>query len=183
MRSADLGGLTRLKFGTYFDLVRVGNELVAALAAEPGFRRITRLELRAVGLGPDGAAALARSPHLTGLKFLSISVGGDLAAKRLGPTGVAALVNSPNLANLTALVLIGQHLGLRGMKALTASRHLAGLRHLDLSANKFTPAMLDALLATKTLTNLISLELHRCDVPPDAVPKLRRKFPHTGIVI
>lgn len=183
MRSADLGNLTHLEITGNPEQVWDGNDLAVALAGEPGLGRITRLTLWGTGTGPVGTRALAESPHTAGLKYLSISSGGQSAANRLGPIGTALLADSAHLANLAALVPTGQHIGLGGMQALAASPHLTGLRHLNLSSNKFTPAMLAALLAPETLTNLISLELRWCDVPPDAVPKLREKFPHAAVVV
>jgi uncharacterized protein (TIGR02996 family) len=184
MQSANMNSVTQLELiAVSIEREWNGTDLAAALVADPGFRRITRLTLRGTGTGPAGIRAFAESPHAAGLKSLSISGGGVMDANRLGPIGAAALANSPNLANLTALGLAGQQLGLGGVRALAASPHLTGLRHLDLSQNKFTAAMLDALLASESLTNLISLELRWCDVPPDAVPKLREKFPHAAIVV
>ena len=116
MRSEHLAGLTDLTLAVPFDRDAAGNTLTAALAAEPGLRRITRLTLRGCHVGPAGAKALAGSPHAAGLRYLAISGGGYSAETRLGPKGMQALVGSKNLSGLTALVVTGQEVGLRGAR-------------------------------------------------------------------
>ena len=51
------------------------------------------------GFGDAAAEALARSPHLKGLRCLSFS------GERIGDNGALALADSPNLAGLTDLVM------------------------------------------------------------------------------
>jgi uncharacterized protein (TIGR02996 family) len=181
MRSEHLAGLTDLTLAVPFETNAEGNELAAALAAEPGLRRITRLTLRGCQVGPAGAKALAGSPHAAGLQYLAVSGGGYSAETRLGPKGVQALAGSANLAGLTALVVTGQEIGLGGVQALADSPHLAGLRQLDLSGNPFTPAMVAALVGSKGLGKLVSLEL-RHDSARVARPGLKGRFPDAVLV-
>jgi hypothetical protein len=182
MRSEHLAGLTDLTLAVRFDGNTFGNALVAALAGEPGLRRITRLTLRGCHVGPDGAKALAGSPHAAGLRYLAISGGGYSAETRLGPKGIQALAGSENLSGLTALVVTGQEVGLRGVQALADSPHLAGLRHLDLSGNPFTPAMVAALVGSKGLGKLVSLELRHNGVNSERA-RLKGRFPDAVVVI
>src|SRR5579885_2432380 len=97
IRSKNLEGLTDLAFVGQLEADVYGNGLVAALAGEPGFRRIARLSVRSAGLGPAGAEALAASPHAAGLRFLAVSGLGLSAIARLGLKGAAALAGSPHL--------------------------------------------------------------------------------------
>lgn len=182
MRSEHLAGVSELTLAVRFDSNADGNALVAALASEPGLRRITRLTLRGCHVGPDGAKALAGSSHAAGLRFLAISGGGYSAETRLGPKGIQALAGSANLSGLTALVVMGQEIGLRGVQALADSPHLTGLRHLDLSGNPFTSAMAAALVEAKGLGKLASLELRHCGINTDRA-KLKGRFPDAVVVI
>jgi hypothetical protein len=182
MRSEHLTGLTDLTLATPFDTNAAGNELLAALAAEPGLRRITRLTLRGCHVGPAGAKALAKSPHAAGLRYLAITGGGYSAETRLGPKGMQTLAGSTNLASLTALVVTGQEIGLGGVQALADSPHLAGLRHLDLSGTPFTPAMVAALVGSKGLGKLASLELRHDSVNAERA-KLKGRFPNAVVII
>jgi hypothetical protein len=59
--------------------------LATALAGCTGFRNLKRLFLSHGGVGDEGALALARSPHLSGLELL------DLSHNALGPEVEAAL--------------------------------------------------------------------------------------------
>jgi uncharacterized protein (TIGR02996 family) len=181
MRSEQLAGLTELTLAVPFDRDANGNTLAAALAAEPGLRRIARLTLRGCHVGPAGAKALAGSPHVVGLRYLAVSGGGYSAETRLGPKGTQVLAASANLAGLTALVVTGQEIGLGGMQALADSPHLTGLRHLDLSGNPFTPAMIAALVGAKGLGKLVSLEL-RHDGAGSERAKLKGRFPGAVLV-
>jgi uncharacterized protein (TIGR02996 family) len=182
MRSDRLAGLTDLTLAARFDTSAAGNDLTAALAAEPGLRRITRLGMRGCHVGPAGMKALAESPHAAGLRYLALSGGGYSAETRLGPKGVQMLARSANLSGLTALVLTGQEIGLGGVQALADSPHLGNLRHLDLSGNPFTPAMLAALIGAKGLGKLVSLELRHNGAFDDQT-RLEERFPDAVVVV
>jgi uncharacterized protein (TIGR02996 family) len=182
LRSKNLEAVTDLTLAAPFDVGPDGNALVAALAAEPGFRRVARFTARGLGVGPAGAAALTKSPHATGLRHLAVGGAGLSADTRLGPKGVQALAASPHLGGLTALVITGQEIGLGGVQALAGSKSLAGLRHLDLSGNPFTPAMVAALVGAEGLGKLVSLELRHCLVNVERAT-LRNRFAHAAVVI
>ena len=63
-------------------------------------------------IGPDGAAALAGSPHLAGLQSL------HLGRNRIGEAGAGALASSPYLGNLVFLAGFGNGLSADATKAL-----------------------------------------------------------------
>lgn len=169
MRSPHLANLCDLEFRL------AGDGEVAALAAEPGFRRIRRLAVWEAHVGPTGAKALAKSPHAAGLVHLEF---GAMGGQRLGVEGTAALASSKHLANLRTLRLSSEGVGLGGVKAIAASAHLGNLRRLNLSGNSFTPAMVAALAASRAMPHLESLELTVTDDEEDA---LRRAYPAAAI--
>src|SRR5262249_15348019 len=84
-------------------------------------------------IGPEGARALAASPHLGGLRSLS------LGRNRLADEGFKALAASSRLTALTALDVSEQDRQaaptLRGLGALLASPLAAPLVRLGLSRN------------------------------------------------
>src|SRR5262249_3277479 len=90
---------------------------------------LRRLDLRDAALGPEGAAALARNPHLANLREL------DLTFNNLGNEGARALAASPHLANLRQLKLHNNDLTPSVIRHLAASPHLARLRYLGLCGN------------------------------------------------
>ncbi len=102
--------LTRL---THLDLSMNGMAFTVAgvetLAAWPRLAGILRLELN---VDAAGAAALARSPHVAGLRYLDLSPG--LARDE----GAAALAGSPHLNDLRELRMGGNNIGEEGTAAL-----------------------------------------------------------------
>jgi uncharacterized protein (TIGR02996 family) len=66
LRACSHNHLTRL----YLSLDDPSDPLVAALAACSALRTLTALGLMAMRIGPEGASALAASPHLVGLREL-----------------------------------------------------------------------------------------------------------------
>jgi hypothetical protein len=87
---------------------------IAALAEAPW--RLTRLELRLIGIGDAGAAALANGPLLATVVDLNVE------SNRIDEVGAIALADSPRLALLRRLVIRDNPLGVRGAAALRASR-------------------------------------------------------------
>lgn len=83
------------------------------------------------GIGPKGAAALARLGELRTL---------SLVHNPIGDEGAAALARSPQMAGLRSLHLRDCDIGSLGAKALAASRSLAGLARLDLKGNPIRAA-------------------------------------------
>ena len=123
----------------YLSVNPLGLEGVKALAASPSVRRLSRLGLGVVRLRAAdadrvaAARALARSPHVAGLKSLG------LFRNHVGDAGARALAESPHLANLADLDLFENDITDAGSQALLDSPHLAGLRRLNLSGNAVGP--------------------------------------------
>jgi hypothetical protein len=108
-------------------------------------------------LGPQGAAVLAGSPHLSGLRELR------LRENEIGDEGVRHLARSSHLGNLTLLDLERNSVGDAGLGHLLDSRRLAGLRYLNLQENLVGPDGLAALLASPRLKqwSLVDLRQNR----------------------
>jgi uncharacterized protein (TIGR02996 family) len=109
----------------------VGGDLPELLSC-PYLARLSVLVLNRVRLDGAAAQALAVSPHLTNLRYLSLnceygSGGGDAAAR--------ALAASAHLSRLTRLSLRMTSLGAEGSEALAESSLLARLTDLDLEDN------------------------------------------------
>ena len=119
----------------YLSVNPLGLKGVKALAASHNVRRLTRLGLGVVCLRAAdadrvaAARALARSPHVAGLKSLLLS------RNHVGDAGARALAGSTHLANLADLDLFENEITDAGSQALLDSPHLAGLRRLNLSGN------------------------------------------------
>jgi hypothetical protein len=157
----------------------LGGELLVALVADEGFRRIVRLKLDYVGLGADRVQALADSPNVTGLRSLTITP----SYPRLGPDGARALAGSPHLSGLTALSLCEQSIEVAGVEALATSPHLAGLRYLHLHERRFTPEMVRPLLRPDALPGLLCLDLRGNRLPAAVVKQLRARFPGGAVMV
>ena len=79
---------TLILYGRTGDLADVplpGPAAAAALAASGRFPKLTKLDLRDVPIGQEGAEALARSKRMTGLTSLCVT------AAAVGPAGMSAL--------------------------------------------------------------------------------------------
>ncbi|MBX9580328.1 MAG: TIGR02996 domain-containing protein [Gemmataceae bacterium] len=106
----------------------VGSGLLGRLLARDPY-----LDLRDNAIGPAGAEALARCPHL------GKAAGLDLSGNYLGDRGAAALAGSGRLAGLRSLRL-GRN-QLTNAAAFDLNRGMAGmprLRLLDVSGNRLT---------------------------------------------
>jgi uncharacterized protein (TIGR02996 family) len=154
-----------------------GREAAAALAASPHLGRLRKLNLtqcsggpeeaRAIAkarfgslveldlfhnrIGPTGMAALAKSPHLAKLRWLS------LLGSQIGSKGLAALLKSKALTGLRYLNLMGNGLGPDDAKLLAGSTHLAQLRHLSVGTNYIGAAGAKTLLRAENLAGLWTL--------------------------
>jgi uncharacterized protein (TIGR02996 family) len=105
-------------------------------------------------IGPAGLAALAGSPHLTGLRKL------DLGQNPVGDEGLRAIAGSRTLTGLTWLNLFDAQVTDEGVAALVASPVVQNLRFLDLTGqNDLTDATLHALAGSPWLGNLETLRL------------------------
>ena len=109
---------------------------VRALAEWPGLARLSVLRLN---VDAEGAAVLAASPYLSGLRHLGLSRG------QAGDEGAAVLAASPHLAGLCVLDLEHNGVGHAGGRALAESPHLGGLWRLELEGNRVGEAAESAL--------------------------------------
>jgi uncharacterized protein (TIGR02996 family) len=142
-----------------------------ALADCDGLPSLTELELGGDNiLGPEGARALASSPHRTGLRYLG------LWSTDLGDAGAGALTAYPNLSRLEVLDLQGNEIGDRGAIALAGAAHLASLRVLDLHNNRIALAGAEALAASPHLGGLTKLKFTRNHGGKAATAVLRERF-------
>jgi uncharacterized protein (TIGR02996 family) len=127
-----------------------------ALLNLPQLAGVGVLDLSQMNLGGNSARAVARSPHLAGLRHLTArNVGfgspefADLADSRFlrltgldlgynagGDEGAIALAESPASASLRTLRLQRIDLGDDGARAILESPHLANLRELSLYGNR-----------------------------------------------
>jgi uncharacterized protein (TIGR02996 family) len=146
--SPHLGRLRRLDL-TQCD---VGEEAAKVLAAAP-FGSLVELRLFSGRIGPQGMAALARSPHLAGLRRL------DLLGNHIGPEGLKALLGSPLVTELHSLDLCANQIGLDEAKLLAGSSSLAKLRYLGLGHNDFGARGARVLLESPHLSGLWGLDL------------------------
>src|SRR5262249_29246453 len=126
------------------------------LARSPLANRLTTLNLRGLGIGPEGMMALTASRCLTRVKSLELSYNsiGDrgirlLASSAIGrlrclslahceitPKGGAILAGASNLRRLQMLILEGNALDSSVAAALASSPHLEQLVCLDLCDNQ-----------------------------------------------
>lgn len=135
-----------------------------------------------------GAEVIARTPHLTGLRLLTLraqllreeGLGMLLEApfmehltevtldeNPLGDRGAALLANSAPWPSLRALSLRGTGMAKPGLARLLDSSLMLTLRELDVSSNDFgwgTGSVLSA--RAGKLHHLSTLKLQRCGIPP-----------------
>ncbi len=107
---------------------------VAAIAASPLLRTVTRLSFSGGWSGAENLRALLASPHLGKLADLS------LIGCRLGPEGARLLAESPVAAGLVRLDLRSCGIRKAGAEALAASPLLKRLEYLDVDAPALGPA-------------------------------------------
>jgi uncharacterized protein (TIGR02996 family) len=122
---------------------------LATLVGSPHMRGIVRLSVHSKYEGPvggKGAAALAASPHVAGLRALRCD--GHLGGWNLGPLGVKALL-APGRLRLAALSLSTNRIGDRGVAALAASPFLATIERLRLDDCEIGDAGVRALAESK----------------------------------
>jgi uncharacterized protein (TIGR02996 family) len=128
-------------------------DTAAAFAAAGVRLRLRSLALRGHELGPAGAAALAGTENLAGVKEL------DLLLNGIRDEGAAALARSPHLRNLASLVLQTNGLTSRSVRELAASPLLDGIRILNLAVNEIGDKGAEALAASPRLCALRELDL------------------------
>jgi Ran GTPase-activating protein (RanGAP) involved in mRNA processing and transport len=143
----------------------LGDAGVAALAAAE-LGQLVHLELYRNQVGPIGAAALARSPHLLELRDLRLN------CNSLGAKGVSNLLGSHRL--LHRLYLFDCGLGDEGVRALARSPALTGLTHLELGLNGITDEGAKALARSRYLGNLRRLDFQLNHIGDEGVAALAR---------
>ncbi len=99
------------------------------------------------------ARAVAESPHLAGLKRLS------LGRNDFEDDSAEHLATSPYLANLEELDLTDNFLGETGARSLAASSYLGNVRYLELRNNRLGPTGAEAIAGSERLTSLHRLGL------------------------
>src|SRR5262249_9783835 len=124
----------------------------AALAASPHLAGLRRLDLRANEVGDAGVEDLAGSPNFPALQSL------DVSTNRLSAAGIAALARSPLAARLKELALGHDHGGDAEAAAVAAAEWPA-LHKFLLSQGRMTAAGISALAACAALSGLRELEL------------------------
>jgi hypothetical protein len=156
LRSPHLTALERLSFGP----CGLGDDVARLLAEAPALATLRALDFGRPGGEDDwepsnsvtaaGAAALAASPHLAGLRSLGLA--GNFA---FGDAGLAALLAGPALRGLTSLDLRWAGLTAEGARALASSPWSASLRtlRLDVECSRSLPA-------SASLASLHKLEVH-----------------------
>jgi uncharacterized protein (TIGR02996 family) len=183
---------------------RFGPTDAERLAAAPALRSLRSLDaggqsydtvLREVGL-----RALARAPHLAGLRALHLAktepgVGGvrelaesttltnlrslDLSDSGLGPQAARLLAGAENLKDLTVLALNKTKVGDKGASALARSPHLTRLAVLDLSWADVGDEGASALLESPNLDDVLMLRLWakpRKHLSPAVKEALQKRF-------
>jgi uncharacterized protein (TIGR02996 family) len=130
------------------------------------------LDLAEAGVGPEGLAALAGSPHLAGLRSLSLARLGRYGYTLLD-AGVQALARS-KLRRLTDLDLSDNNLvsGRRGMPVLADSPVTADLRRLNLSGCGVGDAGAKAIASSPHLGRLEEVHLDRAGITAEGAKEL-----------
>jgi hypothetical protein len=160
---------------------------VGKLVANPYLGHLTELALGGSPIAREAMSALAASPHLLGLRSLTLmncgltvsSIGplcsapaplnrlSELSLRQnpLGTNGVERLAEAPILAGLSDLVLSKTDSAPIAVMRLAASRHVKNLNHLDLSDNYVASSGVDALVASPHLKGLAWLALNNASIP------------------
>ncbi len=145
-------------------------EAQRALLGSPHLSGLKELSLAASGLGSGGAAVLAACPLLGRLTAL------DLSYCLLRDAGVEALLAAPDLSRLTSLRLDFNDIGHPGVAALVAYPRLNRLKELSLADNRFGSRAAQRLVAAPHLANLVRLEVQGNILSERATGMLRRRF-------
>jgi uncharacterized protein (TIGR02996 family) len=162
-------GRTR-RYGRYREDPVIEAMDVAALAAWPGLARLRVLTLSGNDARREGLRALLRSPHVAGLKELTLRANGldgqalqefgaavpglrlealDIGENLLGDAGAADLALAPCLDELKVLYLDRCEIRLSGARWLVGAAFLGSLRRLNVNSNSFEPEGLYRLLEKK----------------------------------
>src|SRR5262245_27738268 len=132
----------------HIHLLNLGTSFTAALQC-PYLSRLSALTIHGAYTGEPLARAVARSPHLAGLKYL------HLTRYRFEEYAIEHLAASPILPILEELDLSENELGETGARALASSSHLGALRRLGLRGNRLGPGGAEALAGSERLPSLV----------------------------
>jgi serine/threonine protein kinase/hemoglobin-like flavoprotein/Ran GTPase-activating protein (RanGAP) involved in mRNA processing and transport len=185
-----LGALLRAAEGRLGKLCASSNPLgpegVEQLVAVAELAQLEELELRDVGAGASGGRAVGASPHLGGLRSLTLGSNGlgdegasallrgegnllrleslSLPDERLGLASAVAVATSPLAGRLTRLVLSHNPLGDEGAEALARCPGWHALRELELENTRLGLAGAAALLSAPG-----TAMIHRLDISHNAL--------------
>jgi hypothetical protein len=126
------------------------------------------LKLWGCRLGDAGIRALARSPHLTGMRRLDLDIGD-------GPY-LVALLEAPWLASLRELRLHAKSISDDDLEALAHCPAVSRLRVLDLGMQQVTRVGTEALANSPYLGGLIRLGIWVESNDPQACAPLIERF-------
>src|SRR5262249_762048 len=127
---------------------QIGDAGAQALASASHMNGLRTLWFQSIGIGPDGTAALPRSPGS------APRVHRDLPGNKGGDEGVRELANSPHLGQLAMLSLGHCVIRPRSLALLAASDALVGLAALQLSGTVLGPEGATALADSPLLARL-----------------------------
>jgi uncharacterized protein (TIGR02996 family) len=163
---------------------RLGDAAVKVLASNPALARLTTLnlgsdrteEVSGNDFGPEGVAALARSPHLASVEVLDLE-----DAWRAGAEGLRALLRSRHFPHLRSLNLKGTGLDNDAVTRLAASPFVVRLRELQLGRGYYQDEPLGdpvalALAASPHLEQIERLVLGRMKLGEPTTLALRERF-------
>jgi uncharacterized protein (TIGR02996 family) len=138
----------------------LGDRGVAAFADSRYVASLTSLDLSDNDIGPDGAAALARSPHLRHMETLWVNNFRQSGVQRLGDAGLAHLADERGLPRLRELWVGNGGITAEGLRRLVEGPRARGLTSLGLAANPLGEAGI-RLLARARLGRLRELDVAR----------------------
>lgn len=130
-----------------------GRPIAQAVADSPHLAGLKRLSLGRNDFEDDSAEHLARSPFLSNLEEL------DLTDNILGETGARSLAASSYLGNVRYLELRNNRLGPTGAEAIAGSERLTSLHRLGLASNEIGVARLHSLSRAHDLLRVPILDL------------------------
>jgi len=114
-------------------------------------------------LGPEGARALATSPHLAGVRALTLD------GNELGVEGVAAILDSSARWTLEELSLSNSGIDSAAVVAIADAPSSQTLRRLVLQSASMDAAAARRLASSKHLGTLAVLDLENCPLGPEGI--------------
>jgi uncharacterized protein (TIGR02996 family) len=180
-----LGNINRLSIGPrgMGSEIRGGDAIANILADSRYLSRLRTLDVIDCSMGPDGAAAIAGSPHLSRLEELMFGGSDSTPCNHIGDRGLSALSVSPYMANLTSLQLMWNCITSDGVIALAESPHVRGLKRLELEDNFIGDRGAFALAASPNFDRLDRLTFGSFystsrdeHLGPEGIEALRQRF-------